>query len=56
MSDGEEFSSWLESRRLIISQLSAMDASIRELAACRTRDFRSNLATPVAVIELSVAP
>jgi len=26
------------------------------LAACRTRDFRSNLATPVAVIELSVAP
>ena len=27
-----------------------------DLAACRTRDFRSNLATPVAVIELSVAP
>jgi len=28
----------------------------QNLAACRTRDFRSNLATPVAVIELSVAP
>lgn len=31
MPEGEEFSSWLKSRRLIISQLSAMDASIREL-------------------------
>ena len=29
---------------------------LANLAACRTRDFRSNLATPVAVIELSVAP
>lgn len=27
----EEFSSWLESRRLIISQLSRMDNSVREL-------------------------
>ena len=35
----------------------AADATkIAALAACRTRDFRSNLATPVAVIELSVAP
>jgi hypothetical protein len=31
MPEGEEFSSWLESRRLIISQLSAMEASIRDL-------------------------
>jgi hypothetical protein len=31
MNEIEEFSSWLESRRLIISQLTAMDASIREL-------------------------
>ncbi len=31
MHETEEYPSWLESRRLIISQLSAMDASIREL-------------------------
>src|SRR5690348_14332211 len=29
----EELSSWLESRRLIISQLAAMDASIRDLSS-----------------------
>ena len=32
MADNDEYSSWLESRRLIISQLSAMDSSIRDLA------------------------
>ena len=32
MQDTEEYASWLESRRLIISQLTAMDASIRELS------------------------
>ena len=31
MQDTEEYISWLESRRLIISQLTAMDISIREL-------------------------
>jgi hypothetical protein len=31
MPESEEFASWLESRRLIIAQLAAMDASIREL-------------------------
>jgi hypothetical protein len=33
MQETEEYSSWLESRRLIIAQLSAMDLSIRELGA-----------------------
>lgn len=32
MQDSEEYSSWLESRRLIISQLTALDASIKDLA------------------------
>jgi hypothetical protein len=32
MRDTEEYSSWLESRRLIISQLAAMDLSIRDLS------------------------
>src|SRR5665213_3387078 len=31
MPESEEFSSWLESRRLIIAQLAAMDYSIRDL-------------------------
>ncbi len=31
-SDNEELASWIESRRLIIAQLAAMDGSIRELA------------------------
>ena len=31
MQDTEEYISWLESRRLIISQLTSMDISIREL-------------------------
>ncbi len=31
MQEHDEFSSWLESRRLIISQLSMMDTSIRDL-------------------------
>ncbi len=30
---GDEFSSWLESRRLIVAQLASMDAAIRELAS-----------------------
>src|SRR3954453_21711509 len=33
MTDSEEYSSWLESRRLVISQLAAMDGSIRELGS-----------------------
>ncbi len=33
MTDSEEYSSWLESRRLIISQLGAMDGSIRDLGS-----------------------
>ena len=32
MPDTDEQASWLESRRLIISQLSTMDASLRELS------------------------
>jgi hypothetical protein len=31
MPEADEYSSWLESRRLIIAQLAAMDTSIREL-------------------------
>jgi len=33
MADTEEYSSWLESRRLIIAQLAAMDLSIRDLGS-----------------------
>jgi hypothetical protein len=33
MQDAEEFSSWLESRRLIISQLATMEAAIRDLGS-----------------------
>jgi hypothetical protein len=33
MQDTDEYASWLESRRLIISQLGAMDSSIRDLSA-----------------------
>jgi hypothetical protein len=32
MQNTEEYTSWLESRRLIISQLTVMDISIRELS------------------------
>jgi hypothetical protein len=32
MQTAEEYSSWLESRRLIISQLSTMEAAIRDLS------------------------
>jgi hypothetical protein len=32
MADSDEVSSWLESRRLIISQLSSMEGSIRDLS------------------------
>ena len=32
MPETDEFSSWLESRRLIIAQLASMDSSIRELS------------------------
>jgi hypothetical protein len=31
MQDADEYSSWLESRRLIISQLATMEAAIRDL-------------------------
>jgi hypothetical protein len=33
MQDADEFSSWLESRRLIISQLATMESAIRDLAS-----------------------
>ena len=33
MADTEEYASWLESRRLIIAQLAAMDSSIRDLGS-----------------------
>jgi hypothetical protein len=33
MQDAEEYSSWLESRRLIISQLTTMESAIRDLAS-----------------------
>ena len=33
MQDADEFSSWLESRRLIISQLATMEAAIRDLGS-----------------------
>jgi hypothetical protein len=46
----DEMASWLESRRLIISQLSAMDASIRELG---TRIDRFNEMSRDRALELS---
>ena len=33
MPEAEEYSSWLESRRLIIAQLAAMESAIRDLAS-----------------------
>jgi hypothetical protein len=33
MQDTDEYASWLESRRLIISQLATMEAAIRDLGA-----------------------
>jgi hypothetical protein len=33
MQDADEYASWLESRRLIISQLGTMEAAIRDLSA-----------------------
>ncbi|MGA3001284.1 MAG: hypothetical protein ABSE20_06145 [Acetobacteraceae bacterium] len=33
MRDADEFSSWIESRRLIISQLATMEAAIRDLGS-----------------------
>lgn len=33
MQDADEYASWIESRRLIISQLSTMEAAIRDLAS-----------------------
>jgi len=33
MRDADEFSSWIESRRLIISQLTTMESAIRDLGA-----------------------
>jgi hypothetical protein len=46
----EELSSWLESRRLIISQLTAMDTSIRELSS---RIDRFNESSRERTLELS---
>jgi hypothetical protein len=33
MQDADEYASWIESRRLIISQLATMEAAIRDLAS-----------------------
>lgn len=33
MQESDEYSSWLESRRLIVSQLATMEAAIRDLSA-----------------------
>jgi hypothetical protein len=33
MQDADEYASWLESRRLIISQLATMEAAIRDLSS-----------------------
>jgi hypothetical protein len=33
MQDTDEYASWLESRRLIISQLATMEAAVRDLGA-----------------------
>jgi hypothetical protein len=50
MQDSDELASWIESRRLIISQLTAMDASIRELTI---RIDRFNESSRERVLELS---
>jgi len=50
MDDGTEYSSWVESRRLIISQLAAMDSSIRDLS---NRVDRFNDAARERSIEMS---
>ena len=50
MADTEEYSSWLESRRLIISQLAAMDLSIRDLSG---RIDRFNEAYREKAVEMS---
>jgi hypothetical protein len=50
MQNTEEYSSWLESRRLIISQLAAMDSSIRDLS---TKIDRYSDSSRDRVIEMS---
>ncbi len=50
MADNEEYLSWVESRRLIISQLTAMDGSIRDLV---TRIDKYNESARDKVAELS---
>ena len=49
MPDSEEYASWLESRRLIVAQLSAMDSSIRDLSA---RIDRFNDASRERMVEM----
>jgi hypothetical protein len=50
MPNSEEYSSWLESRRLIISQLAALEVSIRDLG---TRIDRFNDAARETAIEVA---
>jgi len=50
MQDTEEYLSWLESRRLIISQLTAMEVSVRELG---NRIDRYNEVSREKTIELA---
>jgi hypothetical protein len=50
MQESDEYSSWLESRRLIISQLAAMDSSIRDLSS---KIDRFNEASRERAIEMS---
>ncbi|MSP00391.1 MAG: hypothetical protein EXR07_04965 [Acetobacteraceae bacterium] len=50
MDTAEEYNSWIESRRLVIAQLGAMDASIRELTikVDRLNDLTREKAVEVA--------
>ena len=50
MQESEEYASWLESRRLIIAQLAAMDSSIRDLSS---RIDRFNEASRERTVEMS---
>ena len=50
MTETEEYASWLESRRLIIAQLAAMDSSIRDLSS---RIDRFNDASRERAVEMS---
>ncbi len=65
MQDSEEYLSWLESRRLIISQLTVMDTSIRELgfridkynevSRDRTTDMSKEAQSSIANLNIRVA-